>query len=235
MIHMVSGPRNMSTAIMYSFHNRHDTVAVDEPFYACYLYKNPNVNHPGRKEILSSQSKDTSQVISELNAAAKLTEYLFVKNMAHHIGSIDHSYMYDVKNILLIRDPALLIKSFTKVVTNPTMKDIGVYDEYRLYHDLKNHNNNPIVIDSSKLLDNPEDVLTRLCNALDIPFDDRMLCWESGPKEIDGVWAPYWYSNVHKSTGYKIQNKSNIELDYKYAELLQEANRYYQELLNESI
>ena len=58
-VHMVSGPRNLSTAIMYAFDNRSDTVAVDEPFYAHYLNRYPDVYHPGRNDILQSQSTDT--------------------------------------------------------------------------------------------------------------------------------------------------------------------------------
>lgn len=31
--------------------------------------------------------------------------------------------------------------------------------------------------------------------------------WEAGPKPIDGLWAPWWYNTVHKSTGFKEQQK----------------------------
>ena len=34
-----SGPRNVSTAMMYSFAQRDDTVVYDEPFYGYYLDK----------------------------------------------------------------------------------------------------------------------------------------------------------------------------------------------------
>ena len=33
-INLISGPRNVSTALMYSFAQRSDTSVVDEPFYA---------------------------------------------------------------------------------------------------------------------------------------------------------------------------------------------------------
>ena len=36
-IAMWSGPRNLSTAMMYSFGARPDFAVVDEPFYAAYL------------------------------------------------------------------------------------------------------------------------------------------------------------------------------------------------------
>ena len=39
-----SGPRNISTALMYSFAQRSDTIVYDEPFYAYYL-KNSNAKN----------------------------------------------------------------------------------------------------------------------------------------------------------------------------------------------
>ena len=46
-----SGPRNISTALMYSFAQRSDTIVYDEPFYAYYL-KNSNA-----KNIILGQKK----------------------------------------------------------------------------------------------------------------------------------------------------------------------------------
>ena len=56
-----SCPRNVSTALMYSFAQREDTQVFDEPLYAYYL-KNSNSIHPGRKEILSSQERNGKKV-----------------------------------------------------------------------------------------------------------------------------------------------------------------------------
>ncbi|HMG91357.1 MAG TPA: hypothetical protein VK589_14930, partial [Chryseolinea sp.] len=53
-INLVSGPRNISTALMYSFAQRADTVVLDEPYYAFYLHKS-GVEHPGKDEVLKSQ------------------------------------------------------------------------------------------------------------------------------------------------------------------------------------
>ena len=59
-----SGPRNISTALMYSFAQRSDTLVYDEPLYAYYL-KNSNAKkyHPGTKEILSSMENNGTKVI----------------------------------------------------------------------------------------------------------------------------------------------------------------------------
>ena len=64
-----SSPRNISTALMYSFAQRLDTMVVDEPFYAFYLSNvNPTVFHPGKKNILMSQPNSFTQVLSEINS-----------------------------------------------------------------------------------------------------------------------------------------------------------------------
>ena len=56
-IAMWSGPRNISTAMMYSFGNRPDCVAWDEPFYAFSLVHHGN-DHPMRDEIIAANDSD---------------------------------------------------------------------------------------------------------------------------------------------------------------------------------
>ena len=232
---MVSGPRNMSTAIMYAFDNRSDTLGVDEPFYSYYLDKYPNVDHPGRLEILESQSKDATQVISQLQQKAKEVNYLFIKNMAHHIEGFDLSWLHDAKHLFLIRDPQKLINSFAKVIDNPTIKDIGIKDEYLLFQNLVDRGVSPVVLDSGDLLNEPRGIMVKLCAALDIKFREEMLSWNAGARGIDGIWAPHWYANVHKTTGFKQQKTSKEVMPAKYQVLLDEAMPYYQSLYDHAI
>ena len=56
-IAMWSGPRNISTAMMYAFGNRADCVAWDEPFYAFSLVNHGN-DHPMRDEIIAANESD---------------------------------------------------------------------------------------------------------------------------------------------------------------------------------
>ncbi len=234
-IHMVSGPRNMSTAIMYAFDNRSDTHGVDEPFYAYYLNKYPHVVHPGREDILRSQSSDANIVISQLQQSANNIDYLFIKNMAHHINGFDLTKLDNAKHVFLIREPLKLINSFAKVIVNPTIKDIGIKDEYVLFHHLKNRGISPVVLDSGDLLNEPKRVMTQLCEALDMDFSEEMLSWKAGPRVIDGVWAPYWYGSVHRSSGFKQQSTSREKMPDQYQPLLNEALPYYQSLYDHAI
>ncbi|MDP0971790.1 hypothetical protein Q6294_33175, partial [Klebsiella pneumoniae] len=53
-------PRNLSTAMMYSFGARPDCAVVDDPFYAAYLAQT-GLAHPMRDEILAAQSQDPAR------------------------------------------------------------------------------------------------------------------------------------------------------------------------------
>ena len=69
-INLISGPRNLSTALMYSFSRRPDTKVIDEPFYAHYL-DTTGINHPGREETLNSMSSDINEVLKKLKRINK--------------------------------------------------------------------------------------------------------------------------------------------------------------------
>ena len=38
-------------------------------------------------------------------------------------------------------------------------------------------------------------------------YDSIIFRWEAGPKPVDGIWAPWWYKSVHKSTGFQQSKK----------------------------
>ncbi|MBL4705409.1 MAG: sulfotransferase family protein [Flavobacteriales bacterium] len=215
---------------MYSFANRNDTVAMDEPFYGYYL-KQAKRKHPGHQEIINSMECDWNSVIDLIQKKSESADVLFVKNMAHHLLEDDLSYLINWTNVLLIRDPKQLISSFHEVIPNPTMEDVGIKRQWELYRELEN----VMVLDSNEVLKDPQKVLSKLCWLIDIPFSDEMLSWKSGAINADGVWAKHWYKNVHESTGFSKQKTSQRELPSSCAELYNEALPYYQTLYSNSI
>ena len=60
-IAMWSGPRNLSTALMYSFAARGDCAVWDEPFYAAYL-RETGIAHPMATEIIAANEADPARV-----------------------------------------------------------------------------------------------------------------------------------------------------------------------------
>ncbi len=210
-INLWSCPRNVSTAFMYSFGQRDDTSIVDEPLYAHYL-SNSTVTHPGQEEILESQSQSAKKVVNEVLFGEYPTSIVFFKQMTHHLIEIDWSFMLKMKNILFIRDPRKILISYSKVIKNPTIEDIGIKMQLDLFKYFKENKADFVVLDSRELLKNPKKCLTNLCNALNIPFDEKMLKWERGVRREDGVWAKYWYDNVHNSTGFKTKTDFNEDI-----------------------
>ena len=122
--------------------------------------------------------------------------------------------------------------SFSKVIENPTIDDIGIKKAAMLFNYLKSNNKTPIVIDSDELLKNPKEYLKKLCKLLEIPFSEAMLTWQKGGIPEDGIWAPYWYTNVHNSTGFSVQKTSSQSMPEHLEPVLQEALTYYNILQN---
>jgi hypothetical protein len=231
-INLISSPRNISTAMMYAFAQRPDTEVLDEPFYAHYLLANP-VPHPAKEEVIRSQPALVEDVLKQIYALT--APVVFIKNMSHHLEVMEESFLENVINIFFIRNPHQVIASYAQVIEKPVMRDIGMEYQYHLFERLINKGLDPVVLDSGLLLQNPESVLIKLCERVGIPFYRAMLQWPAGPKSYDGVWAPYWYANVHRSTGFEMQSTSSRALPPELEDLYHQANFFYEKLLPFSI
>ena len=228
-----SCPRNVSTALMYAFAQREDTQVFDEPLYAHYL-KVSGAQHPAREQVLQALENDGDKVVEEV-ILQKSKKLLFHKLMTHFLIGIDTEFLSEVINVIFIRNPEEIITSYAKVIPNPKMNDIGVRQQYELYLSLEERGVTPIVLDSKYLLQNPELILNKLCDILEIPFDKKMLKWGKGARKEDGVWASYWYKNIHNSTGFLPYTKREITLTGSNAELAEECLPYYKFLTTKSL
>lgn len=224
-----SGPRNISTALMYSFRERADTTVVDEPFYAHYLRVSGR-EHPGRQEVLDSQDQYSDRVIQNVIMSDYLTPVVFFKQMCHHLVDIDLSFLDNCSNILLIREPSLVIRSHAKNVPDLKVSDIGLDIQNFLLNRILESGKAPVVVDSANLLMRPEAILRELCQHLEITFDDSMLSWEPGPKPEDGVWAKHWYKNTHESSAFSNKESERDPMPEKFLPVLEESTILYDNL-----
>lgn len=229
-----SSPRNLSTALMYAFAQRHDTTVLDEPLYAHYL-RVTDASHPGKEEIMRSQEQDGAKVISQLLTTSYPTPVLFCKQMTHHLVQLDWSFLSQTINIIYIRNPMRIISSYAQVREQVTIDDIGIAAQWHLFQYLQQHGHSCIVLDSNELLKDPEGVLKTLCSCLEIPYNSAMLQWPAGAKKEDGIWAKYWYANVHQSTGFATQPTSTRPLPHHLQDLYNESRMYYDRLFPHSI
>ncbi len=132
-----SGPRNISTALMRAWENRPDTIVVDEPLYAHYLAAT-GIDHPGAAEVIEAGETDWRRVVASLLAPPPAgTTVTYQKHMAHHLlPEIDHAWIGELTNVLLIRDPREVVASYTKTRATVTPDDIGLPQQVRLYDEL---------------------------------------------------------------------------------------------------
>jgi len=229
-----SGPRNVSTALMYSFAQRPDTRVVDEPLYGHFLRVTGTI-HPGREEVLAAVDCDGDRVMRELLVETpENPPVLFLKQMAHHLVDVDRSFLARAANVFLIRDPEQMLPSLTIQLPGATLADTGLRMQWELYQALVAMEQTPAVIDARELLLDPAGVLERLCRHLRIPFTEAMLHWESGARPEDGIWAPYWYHAVHRSTGFApYRHKQEFPQDLQ--PLLEECAPWYDRLYEHAI
>ncbi len=215
-IAMWSGPRNLSTAMMYSFGARPDFAVWDEPFYAPYL-KATGIDHPMRDQIIAAHESDPDKVASACVTGG--APHFYMKHMPHHmIDGFPMEWAEDCVNIHLIRHPARVIASYAAKREHATLEDIGFVQQAALFDRIGG-----LVIDSTDIRANPKGMLRRLCDEIDLPFDDAMLHWPKGARAEDGIWASHWYGAVHHSTGFAGAEGPLPDLSDKDSELLTRA------------
>ena len=226
---MWSGPRNLSTAMMRAFESRKDTEVIDEPFYAHYLSVT-ELNHPGRDLILDAQSTDWNEVATKCRSKTfQEKQVWYQKHMAqHNLEGFDISWVRDVQNCLLIRNPKDVIASYGKKFPIMDERLLGYVQQAEIIDFLERENNiTPPIIDADDILKNPEPMLRKLCKTLDIEYYPSMLSWRKGPRDSDGVWAPYWYEGVYDSTGFKPYVERKTILDDSLNEIYDNCKEYY--------
>jgi hypothetical protein len=224
---MWSGPRTTSTALMRAWENRADTTVVDEPLYAFYL-KSTGCVHPGRDLVIASQPADWRIALDQLTSEPLPpgTTISYAKMMTHHLlPQVDRKALAPFRHAFLIRDPRELLASYARVRTEPTLDDLGVRQQAEIFETFGGP-----VLDSRDLLTGPSAALRALCQALDVPFDERMLSWPPGPRGSDGVWAPYWYDSVIASTGFAPYRPPDQALPSRLAPLAERCLPYYDRL-----
>ena len=231
-IAMWSGPRNLSTAMMYAFAARGDAAVWDEPFYAAYLSAT-GIPHPMAAEVIAAGQPDPARVAATCTGPIPDAKPIwYQKHMTlHMIPAFDRGFMADLTNVFLIRHPARVVASYARKRENPTLADIGFVQQAELFDQVADRlGAAPPVIDSVDIRANPKAALTALCAALDIPFTERMLSWPAGAKPYDGAWAPHWYNAVHASTGFDEPEGDLPDLTGEPARLVALALPHYERL-----
>ena len=193
-----SGPRNLSTALMYSFISREDLRVFDEPLFGHFL-KYTGVWRPSREEALAVMETNQEKIIKDVFEPNIPT---FSKNIANHIEGLNLDFIKPLKNIVLTRNPKEVLASYSKQVESPNLIDLAYSHQLKIIKFLMENKIPFLVVDSNRIKPNPEKELRKICEFAEIEFTYKMLKWNAGPKPQDGIWAKNWYHSVHQSTGF---------------------------------
>jgi hypothetical protein len=225
-IAMWSGPRNLSTAMMYSFGARPDFAVWDEPFYAPYLVGS-GAKHPMRDEIITRHETDPAKICDWcLGDIPASKPNFYMKHMPHHmLDGFGLDWAASCVNVHLIRHPARVVSSYGAKRDEVTLDDIGFRQQLEIYRRVGG-----FVIDSFDIRRDPECALKRLCDVIGLDWNPAMLTWPKGGHKDDGVWAAHWYNAVHQSEGFAGPEGDLPMLEPKFDSILDQSMPIYDEL-----
>ncbi len=224
---MWSGPRNLSSAMMYSFAQRADFEVLDEPFYGPYL-RLTGLDHPMREAVLKAHAKDAAGVQTEILKPLQLGKHVYHKHMCQHmIDGIPRDFMADCVNVFLLRHPARVVPSFLKEYPDAEDSDVGYALQASLWEEVRTLGQTPVVLDSHDVRRDPDTALRALCDAIGLDWDPAMLSWPAGPKPYDGAWAPVWYGSLHRSTGFAPPETGWPDLSVRAKSMVDAAMPFY--------
>ena len=231
-IAMWSGPRNLSTAMMRSFSSRADTFVSDEPFYGAFL-RTSGADHPMRDEVIAAMDCDWGSVMASLRGETPNgSPVWYQKHMWHHmVGPLAFDDFSGFTHAFLIREPERMIASYLRKRESAAFEDFGLERQTVFFErEADRRGQAPPVIDAHDVLADPETILAKLCAALGIEWDRKMLAWEPGRRDTDGPWAPHWYGAVEASTGFGPPETDPVELPDDAWRLADRCRPYYEQL-----
>jgi hypothetical protein len=218
--------------MMRSFGSRADTFVSDEPFYGAFL-KATGANHPMRDEVIAAMDCDWASIMASLRGPVPEDRPVwYQKHMWHHMaGPIGYANFDGFAHAFLIREPERMIASYLRKREAAAFDSFGLDRQAEFFErEADRLGKAPPVVDANDVLANPEGVLSKLCEALGIPWVPAMLSWDPGRRDTDGPWAPHWYAAVEASTGFGPPETGPVELPDEAQRIADQCRPYYERL-----
>jgi hypothetical protein len=204
-------PRSISTAFERAFLQRTDVEIDHEPFTGPYYF-----GPEKRSRRYAAQPPNAEQsyeaVARHLLRPLEPGKSLFIKDMAYAFDDsrVPADFLSHFQHTFLIRDPRRAIPSLYRISLDTARTgwdhfdpaEVGYAQLDTLARWVEERQPRPlIVVDSERLLARPEETLRAFCQAVGLPFDDRMMSWEPGPVEKWKTWAG-WHDDAMRSRGF---------------------------------
>ncbi|XP_070580528.1 uncharacterized protein [Ptychodera flava] len=241
--------RSLSTAFELSLASRQKTKVFHELYTMAYYYGDERTFE---NKIASVPGYTFKNAIELLEADYPGKDVIFCKDMALCLDGKYDRLAKGYIHTFLIRDPRQSIASVCKarkVVNAPLLTfppTGGVKQVYELHNYVTSTlNQQSIIIDASDLANQPEKIIRKYCEAVEIPYCDSYLNWK--PNNI-GHWPAIWtntllrvyFESAVESTHFKpTLNKDNpvdmSDLPHHAQLQVQAALPYYSELFEKRL
>lgn len=229
-IGMWSGPRSLSTALLRSWESRADTAVTDEPFFGYYIMAR-GATRPGRERFMPH---DWRTIVAGLEGPIPDGRQIwYQKHHARHLSpQVPRHWIDGLRNCFLIRDPRLVVSSYSRIRPSFTASALGYPQLMDIYDYVCSVTDSPpVILDASDLNREPRPYLEALCVALGVDFDHSMLSWTAGPRAGDPEPGDPWYTGVHDSTGFfPHPEPDEVAVPDRYRAVVAECASYYEPL-----
>nr|XP_054771625.1 uncharacterized protein LOC129279546 [Lytechinus pictus] len=190
-----STPRSVSTAFARSMSTRGDTEVFWEPYFSCYFFGPDGAERIGELPFdgteLTNEKYTHNYVNKLLGYDFPVSRILFVKDMVEGIKDDFNVVKSGYKHSFIIRHPRKTFRSLyrsnqARKVSQDNANLIKRHkDVYHILEQFYRHvqteldQGAPPIIDADDLVNQPEKLLLKYCQATGIEYTPKMLKWES--------------------------------------------------------
>ena len=210
-------PRSTSTAFEWMMRQRGDMDCLHEPFGEAWYQGETPLWQRFKPGDVTTPGLTLESVWDDIQKRAEQGP-VFLKDFPHYINHMwTPDFLSHFTHAFLIRDPAKTITSMFNKWPDFDEGEVG-FPEQRALFDLLTALDNgttPPVIDSDDLLEDPEAMTEKFCDAVGIPYLKEALTWEPGGDPSAHSWwdGGSFHANLAQSTGLKPQARKYIELE----------------------
>lgn len=207
-------PRSTSTAFEWMMRQRGDMTCFHEPFGEAWYQGEAPLWPRATADSLRTPGLTLRSVERMLLETAR-TRPVFSKDFPHYIDTIwTDAFLAPYTHSFLIRDPAKTITSIVRNWPDVHPKELGFREQHMLFQRLAERGGTPPpVIDSDDLLEDPNGIVAAWCESVGIPFIERALRWEPGPRDAVSWWdGGSFHENLRNSDGLKPQPRRDADI-----------------------
>jgi len=212
MVGLWAHPRSRSTVLERVFIERGDFEVFHEPFAHMAFSADSAIPSDEWDHSLPT----TYQGIKEQLLKAREGANVFHKDMCYHCLDdlkVDRDFLAQQHNIFIIREPASSIVSHHRVHPDMPMEAIGHKALYEIFCVVtKLIGKVPYVINADDLAAEPERVIRKLCDYLQIEFLPHAMTWK---RECPRQWKTWrsWHVAAESSERIALPDKPAIDMD----------------------